>query len=331
MASIDKRGPYQWRARVIKKGFPPQTKTFTSRETAEAWARKTESEMERGAFVCAREAEGTTLGEALGRYAREVSPEKKGRAQELQRIAVWQQHSLSQRSLASLRGADFARYRDERTDKGKSSNTIRLELAIISHLYTIARKEWGMESLANPVQAIRLPKASRARDRRLRGDEEKRLLEACRKSRSAQLEKITIVAIETGMRLGELLSLVWEHVDLKNQIVYLPETKNGNSRDVPLSTRAVEVLRLLPRNIKNDRVFYEWRRADSIGNLWRRALKRADIDGLRFHDLRHEATSRFFEKGLNMMEVAAITGHKTLTMLQRYTHLRAEDLAAKLG
>ena len=331
MATVEKRGPYQYRAKVRKKGFATKTKTFTTRKTAEEWARKTESEMERGIFVCTREAENTTMGEALERYADEISPEKRGAGQERLRIASWRRHPLAQQSLASVRGADLAKYRDGRLAAGKSSNTVRLELAIISHLFSIARKEWGMESLANPVQAIRLPRASKARDRRLRGDEEQRLLKACRKSRSTQLEKIVVAAIETGMRVGELLALEWENVDLRNRVAHLPETKNGSSRDVPLSTRAVDVLRSLPRNIKEGRVFFEWKRADSIGNLWRRALRRADIEGLRFHDLRHEATSRFFEKGLNIMEVAAITGHKNLGMLKRYTHLKAQDLAAKLG
>lgn len=331
MATVEKRGPYQYRAKVRKKGFSSKTKTFSTRKNAEEWARKTESEMERGVFVCTREAENTTLGEALARYAVEISADKKGAAQERLRIEAWLRHPLAQQSLASIRGAELAKYRDGRLADGKSSNTVRLELAIISHLFSIARKEWGMESLANPVQSIRLPRTSKARDRRLRGNEEERLLDACRKSRSAQLEKIAVVAIETGMRLGELLSLEWENIDLRNRVAHLPETKNGSPRDVPLSTRAVEVLRLLPRNIKDGRVFFEWKRADSIGNLWRRALKRADIEGLRFHDLRHEATSRFFEKDLNIMEVAAITGHKNLGMLKRYTHLKAKDLAIKLG
>lgn len=331
MATVEKRGSYQYRAKVRKKGFSSKTKTFSNRKNAEEWARKTESEMERGVFVCSREAESTTLAESLDRYEVEVSADKKGAAQERLRIKAWQSHPLARQSLASIRGADLAKYRDKRLAAGKSPNTVRLELAIISHLFSIARKEWGMESLANPVQAIRLPRTSKARDRRLLGDEESRLLEACRKSRSVQLEKITIAAIETGMRLGELLSLEWKHIDLENRVAHLPDTKNGSPRDVPLSTRVLGILKSMPRKIREGRVFFEWKRADSIGNLWRRALRRADIDDLRFHDLRHEATSRFFEKGLNIMEAAAITGHKDLGMLKRYTHLKAQDLAIKLG
>ena len=112
--------------------------------------------------------------------------------------------------------------------------------------------------------------------------------------------------------------------------MHLPDTKNGDSRDVPLSPQALELLKDLPRNIRGDQVVFPLH-FEALKSSWRRACCSAGIIDLRFHDLRHEATSRFFEKGLNVMEVAAITGHKDLRMLQRYTHLRAEDLALKLG
>lgn len=332
MATFEKRGPGQWRAKVRRKGFRVQTDTFETRKKAEEWASKIESEMAQGLFVCSKEAQRTTLGEALERYAKEVSTAKKSVDMELCRIRKWLSHPLALRSLASLRGMDFAKYRDERLAAGKAANTVRLELAIVSHLFTIAKKEWGMESLANPVQAIRLPAPGRARSRRLVGDEEERLLAACDTSRSSALKDLVVLALETAMRQGELLSLRWSNVDLQGTAAHLPETKNGESRDVPLSTRAIEVLRRRPRSLKDNRVFFEWKAASGLKHTWSRAVQRAGIDDLHFHDLRHEATSRLFEKpGFGIMEVAAITGHKTLTMLKRYTHLRVEDLAAKLG
>ena len=132
------------------------------------------------------------------------------------------------------------------------------------------------------------------------------------------------------MRRGEILSLTWENVHLDKRFVHLPDTKNGDSRDVPLSPMALELLSALPRNIRGDQFVFPLH-FEALKSLWRRACSRADISDLRFHDLRHEATSRLFEKGLNVMEVAAITGHKDLRMLQRYTHLRAEELALKLN
>ncbi len=130
------------------------------------------------------------------------------------------------------------------------------------------------------------------------------------------------------MRRGELLKLKWEDIDLEKQVAHLEMTKNGSKRDVPLSKRAKEILSGMPHCI-NGRVFPLTE--DSVKGLWSRLSKRTGIYDLRFHDLRHEATSRLFEKGLNIMEVSAITGHKDLRMLKRYTHLRAEDLAKKLG
>jgi integrase len=131
------------------------------------------------------------------------------------------------------------------------------------------------------------------------------------------------------MRRGELLSVEWVNVDLNKRTALLPITKNGESRGVLLSSRALSVLRSLPPSTTG-RVFGELT-ADALKLSFRRAVARAGITGLRFHDLRHEATSRLFEKGLNVMKVASVTGHKTLQMLKRYTHLNAVDLAARLG
>ena len=139
------------------------------------------------------------------------------------------------------------------------------------------------------------------------------------------------LAIETGMRMGEILSLEWRYVDMAQRVATLPDTKTGDARQVPLSTAAIAAISTLPRHIKDGRVFWTWSRADSLENAWRRAVKAAGIIDLRFHDLRHEAVSRLFELGLNAMEVASISGHKTLQMLKRYTHLKASELVKKLA
>ncbi|MBI4791852.1 MAG: tyrosine-type recombinase/integrase, partial [Deltaproteobacteria bacterium] len=225
MATIRKRGALQWEARIRRKGQPTQCQTFETKKDAEDWAREIESEMRRGVFICRKEVETTTLAEALDRYAREITVHKKGARQELLRIEAWKRRPLAQRFLATLRGQDFAKYRDERLAAGKSASTTRHELAIISHMFTIAQKEWGMEVLNNPVQAIRLPSAWQgARDRRLQGDEEERLLAACGTSKNIALKDIVIVAIETAMRLGELLSLRWSEIDPQKRVARLIET-----------------------------------------------------------------------------------------------------------
>ncbi|EAY56023.1 MAG: putative phage integrase [Leptospirillum rubarum] len=344
MATFEKRGDLQWRVKIRRRGFPLQTRTFNTKAEAEAWARSIETEMDRGSFVDRSEAENTTLSEALDRYAREISPHKKGSYQELCRIENLKTHSLGKRFIAQIRGSDIALYRDERL-KMVAAATVRLELAIISHLFEIARKEWGMESLNNPVRIVNLPKKSESRDRRLLLGEEEKILEFC-EIYGGDLPHIVRLALETGMRRGEIVGMTWEHVNLKKNTVLIPKTKNGEKRTVPLSKKAVEILKGLSRRI-GGRV-WEITEEHSVTTAFRRAISRARstyekecqekrikpdpsfLLNLTFHDLRHEATSRFFEKGLNPMQVAAITGHKTLQMLRRYTHLRAEDLAKML-
>ncbi len=185
-----------------------------------------------------------------------------------------------------------------------------------------------MEGLINPVAQIRKPRLPPGRNRRLEEGEEDRLMEECRESRSLWITPVVVIALETGMRLGEIVSLKWSEVDLATQVAKLIDTKIGTGRDVPLSSRAVRTLQALPRSL-DGRVFPIG--VAAVKSSFHAAVKRAELDDLRFHDLRHEATIRFFERELDIMEVAAITGHKTLTMLKRYTHLRAADLARKLG
>jgi Site-specific recombinase XerD len=306
---------------VRKKGYPSQSKTFRTKRDAEAWARLTESAMERGLWQNQSDADSTTLADALDRYGREVSSLKKSGKIELYRIGTLKTDKIAKLHLSRIRGADLAEYRDRRLKAGLSDSSVRLELAIISNLYTVAMKEWRMEGLRNPVLSVRKPSPGKARDRRLSPIEEKKLLGECTPS----LKAIILFALETGMRRGEIQKLLWKDVDFTKCTAQLLDTKNGEDRFIPLSSRAIAVLKKLPRNI-NGKVFP----GTDISHSFAAACKRAEIKDLRFHDLRHEATSRFFEKGLNPVQVATITGHKTLQMLKRYTHLRAEDLAKLL-
>jgi integrase len=291
--------------------------------------------MNKGLYFDMTEAENTTLYEALDRYAKEITPTKKEPSVELGRIRTWQKHKLAQYSLAVIRGKDLAAYRDQRIDEGKAANTIRLELTIISHLYTIAKKEWGMENLVNPVSNIRLPTLPAGRDRRLEGDEEERLLQAAEQSRSRVIKPIIILALETAARRIDLAEMKWKYINFNSRTWFIPDSKTPLpqrvTRYVPLSTTAIAILKKLRKEvIRIDGSVFSVKE-HSITQAFGRCRKKAKIKNFHFHDLRHEATSRLFEKGLNMMEVASITGHKDLKMLRRYTHLRAEDLALKLG
>lgn len=342
MATIRKRGDLQWEVRVRHKGHPTQSKTFATKAEAEGWAAVIESEMARGVFISRTEAERLTLADCLHRYLAEITPNKRGSTSEASRIGTLLQHPLSHAYMAAIRSTDLARYRDDRL-RDVSSATVTRELTILSHVFNVARREWGMESLVNPVAAIRKPPQPRGRDRRLHEGELERLLAA---SHSNELQSAVLLALETAMRRSELMGLIWRRINLKTGVIHLDETKNGESRFVPLSSTAIRVLEGLPRRL-DGRVF--GLTAESLSQAFERARDRAreaylaecKVKGqkpapdflvdLRLHDLRHEATSRFFEKGLNLMESATITGHKDLRMLKRYTHLRAEDLAKKLG
>ncbi|MBF0169421.1 MAG: site-specific integrase [Alphaproteobacteria bacterium] len=338
MATFQQRSG-KWRAivrRKSKSGYKAISKTFLSKEEAVEWAVLKEGDRFRGAYVDSREAERTTLEEALDRYESEITPSKKGAKQERLRIAAWKRSDLAMRPLATIRGTDLASWRDTRLADDVSPTTVRNDLALISHLFTIAIKEWGMESLTNPVTKMRLPRAAKARDRRLVEGEEKKLLAACEASPCKLLAQAVRIALETAMRQGEILSLTWPQVNLKRRFAKLKDTKNGEDRNVPLSPQAVAVFKemltahgeeveVLPRGpvfpIKQD----------SLVHFYRKVVKDAGIEDLTFHDLRHEATSRLFERGVfTEKEVAEFTGHKTPAMLWRYTHLKAEDLAKKM-
>ena len=341
-----------WQAIVRKKGYPSQTKTFRTKRDAEAWARTIESEMDRGVWRDRSRAEATSVADLLDRYAREILPEKKSRQGPSSVIRILTASELGKLSLAALSPEKLALYRDKRiksiskkTGRTLTSQTVRHEIALLSRVITHAIKEWGIPlAHGNPCLQIKMPAQSDARDRRLVDNEEEKLLSACGDARNPWLRPAVIFAIETAMRAGEIvetwklnkktgkremvsIGLQWSEVDLKKRTAHLPKTKNGNARTVPLSSRAVATLEALPRNL-DGRVFgvtYE-----GIHQSYVRACRRAGVTGLTFHDLRHEGISRLAEQGLTILELQAISGHKTIQMLLKYTHLRAEDLALKL-
>ena len=328
MAQIRKRGPSQYQARVRLTGHPEVSRTFASRHEALAWAAESERLVMQGLGDAIREADQLTLFYALERYATEGTPTKRSHQQEMSRLRRWQQHPMADQCLSRIRAADFARFRDLRQEQGAGPNTIRLDLALVSHVFEVARKDWGLESLSNPVKAIRKPKLPRGRERRLHTGEEELLLSYCDSQKNTLLKAFIVLAIETAMRRGEIANIDWADVNLTSRLVYLHETKNGTSRVVPLSTRAVAALATLPKESQGRLVTIH---RDNISGSFAMACEACGINGLTLHDLRHEATSRLFEKGFNMMEVSTITGHKSLSMLKRYTHLRPADLLARLG
>lgn len=335
MASFRKRSG-RWQARVTRKGQSDLAKTFNTKEDAQKWARAIEREIDTGSFLPHQYASGLRLRDLIERYRMEVVPKLRGASTELFRLRTIERH-IGHLSVAALTTAAIASYRDRRLEEVTASTCLR-ELQSLSAMLALAHREWQVIA-NNPVQSIRKPSPNRPRERRLSQGEEARLMAEVtpaerlsdgkwpRGVRNFWIKPLILLALETAMRRGELLALRWEHIDMTKQTAYLPVTKNGHSRTVPLSTAAVKVLAALPRAI-DGRVFPLT--PNAVKQAWDRARARAGLSDLHLHDLRHEATSRLAER-LNVLELAAITGHRDLRMLQRYTHLSPESLASKIG
>jgi integrase len=341
MATITHTPSGTWKAVIRRTGWPTVAKTFRTKRDAEDWARRTEDEMVRGIFIQRAPAEKLTVAKALERYVREIVPLKKTSTQAREGTRIRELDAFfGPYSLATVTPDLVARFRDMRLAQGKANNTVRLELALLGHLFSVAIKEWHLGLSFNPVAGIRKPSPGKGRNRRLSKTEQALLLSAIDEHSNPMLGWIVRIAIDTGMRQSEILNLQRGQVDLERRVVRLFDTKNESARTVPLTRTAASIFQLAlnnPRRPSNtDLVFFGEpsrdgrRRPYQFHKTWQQIKSRLGIADLRFHDLRHEAVSRLVEAGLSDQEVASISGHKSMQMLRRYTHLRAEDLVSKL-
>ena len=328
MASILKRGS-RFRVLIRKKDSPPICKTFSDRRSAETYAKLVESEIERGIFLDTGQADRTSFLDLVNRYEKEILPSKKSHLTECYSLRPLKK-SLGGYNLAQIQPFIVSQHRDKRLKEVKPA-TVKRELRLLSRILSASEKEFGIYlPHGNPVSKIRLPKEPEGRSRRISPEEYECLKEVMKKNQ-IMLHSI-ILAIETGMRRGELSRIRCGDIDQNSSTLFIPETKTGLSRTIPLSKQARESIKVLievQEEIRPDGRIIPVQ-PHSITKAFERACERANIEDLRFHDLRHEATSRFFEKGLNSMEVASITGHQDLKMLRRYTHIRAETLVDRL-
>ena len=338
MATIIPRGR-RWQAQVRLRGRPPVIKTHRTKAEAQAWALDVESEAARGLYRDRREAERLSVGDLLHRYSAEVTPHKKSAEAEASRVAFVLRDPLARIRLSDLRAQDMADFRDRRLAVASGSTVIR-DLTLLSHVFNVARKEWGI-GIENPCGLIRRPRENRPRRRRLDAAEEFRLLAALEASqrtpegtwtpggcRNPWIKPLVVVALESAMRRGELLALRWGDVFLEARFVRLHDSKNGEGRDVPLSSRALGTLKAMPRD-PSGRVFPV--SGEAAKRAFMRAVERAGIPDFHFHDLRHEATSRLATRLDNVLELSAVTGHRSIQMLKRYLHPAASELAKKLA
>ncbi|NDP47152.1 MAG: site-specific integrase [Sulfuriferula multivorans] len=273
------------------------------------------------------EAANSSLRWLLDKYEIEVTPGKKSATSELYRIGKVKRYRIADVSIYTISPDDVDEFMNQLKAEGVGDGGRRKYGALLSHVFNTAFRRWRYK-VSNPIAAMELPAAGKPRNRRLEKCEGEKLLEALdRENKYAGI--YARLAIETAMRRGELLGLAWVDVDLKTSVAQLHDTKTGEPRGVPLTPAAIKILRALPLPHEGKVLPIH---ASGLRGAWDRARSTTGIKGLRIHDLRREGTSRLFETGkLNVMEVAAITGHKTLQMLGVYTVLRPEDLAKKLG
>ena len=318
----------RWQARVRRLGQPDETRSFLTHQEAERWARSVESEMDRGSYVSHTEAQRTTLADLIQRYMAEVLPSMKGAPEDSIRLRAICRRPICKNSIAALTPTKIAAYRDLRLTEVAPGTVVR-ELAYLSSIINHGRREWGIHA-NNPVALVRKPAQPKGRERVLTSAERLRLLAELQPTgrRNVWMLSVVVLALETGMRRSELLALRWGDINLDRRTATLHMTKNGESRVVPLSTSAVQTLETMPRSICGA-VFPIT--ACALAANFDKAVERAKLPDLHFHDLRHTAITHMATKLPNLIELAAVSGHKSLKMLQRYYHPDVGDLARKLG
>lgn len=314
MPTIRKRGT-KWQVQIRRKGFPEFSRSFQKRSDAAEWARHVDRKADLGDLPANEKSlQGLTLAALVTRYRDQVVITKKGAAIETIMLNRFLRDPICRRNLPALCTPDFAAYRDRRL-KEISTKSLARQLSPLRNMFNTAQREWGMP-LSNPLTGLSLKVADVRRERRLREGEPERLFASAAKCRNKLIAPLIQLAVETAMRRGELLAMRWEDVDLQRRSVTIPEAKNGHKRTIPLFPRAMELL--AAQDGGTDKVFLIT--PNGLRLAWERLVRRAGLPDLHFHDLRHEAISRFFEMGLTVPEMASISGHRDIRMLMRYAH-----------
>ena len=346
MAAIESRhqddGSLSYRVKVRLKGHPVATGTFQRLTDAKRWAQSTEAAIREGRYFKTAEAKRHTLGDLVDRYIKEVIPTKPKNASNIKQHLDWWETKLGSYALSDVTPALIVKYRNDllatKTRRGTkmANGTVVRYMASLSHAFSLAVKDWQWID-DSPLRKVTKPKEPRGRERFLSDAERNALLQACQASTSRFLYTVVVLALSTGMRRGEIMTLRWPQIDLVNGRILLFETKNDTSRAVPLAGRALTMMNGLAkvRRIDTDLVFpgevtqqavpkagakAEIKPVD-LTKPWTTALTKAKITNFRFHDLRHSAASYLAMNGATTIEIAAILGHKTLQMVKRYSHL----------
>lgn len=341
MATIETRrssdGTTTYRAKVRLKGHPAQHATFLRKTEARQWAHSLEAAIRDGRYFPASEATRHTFAETADRYLLEVAPQRPKSLKKATFHLTYWKRKIGGLALSEITPSRIVACRNELLGQTTCRNKLRANatvvryLAALSHVFTVATKDWQWAS-ENPVMKISKPREPRGRERFLTDEERERLLDACRASGSRYLLPVVVLAISTGMRRGEIMNLKWSDVNFSRSVIVLTETKNGTSRSVPLVGLAHRLLEGLSDLQRDDTalIFYGGVKTKpmDLKRPWDAALRAAKLDNFRFHDLRHTAASYLAMNGATTMEIAEVLGHKTLAMVKRYSHLTSSHTAS---
>ena len=340
MAYIEPRktkdGLMRYRVQVSLKGHPMQSATFERKTDAKKWAQQTESAIREGRHFKTVEAKRHTIKDMIDRYINTVLPTK-GRIRLNQKSQLlWWKSRIGEYTLADTSAALIAEQRDELLNEAikegarRSPSTVNRYLAALSHCFSVAVNEWGWID-DSPMRKVRRPTEPRGRVRSLDDGERNRLLESCQESKCPHLYPVVVLALSTGARQSEILTLKWKQVDFVRGAITLYQTKNNEIRSLPLTGLAAKVLKESRKvhRIDTDLVFpgKSPKLPINIRWYWDEALKQAEITDFRFHDLRHAAASYLAMSGATTAEIAEVLGHKTLQMVKRYSHLTQQHTA----
>ena len=355
---VSATGTKSYHVQVRIKGFPPQTKTFASKTMAKQWAAMVETELKAGRYLPRVVAERHTVAELIDRYRKEVLPQKKAKFIRDQTVHLdWWEAKLGRYNLAELNSNLIAQARNTLStepygkagsktaakDRVRAPATVVRYMGALSHALNTAVNEWGWMD-KSPMVGVKKPKVDNERRRFLSDDEIQRVLVSAKESENRFLYTVVLLALSTGMRQSEIMTLRWRNVLVEDGadmgLLVMEKTKNGDARTSPLAEDAfTAVMALRDKAIKNNagrvpasQLLFP---SDTVENkpveirkAWETCRKRAELDDFRFHDLRHTAGSLLAMSGASTREIAEVLGHKTMAMAKRYSHLTQKHLGS---
>lgn len=334
MATIEKRvykTKTTYRVKIELKGFPPATASFERISDAKRWAQETETKIRENRYFKTSASREYTLADAIERYLKLLPEGVQSTTDKTYQLNYWK-GELGSYAFAHITPALILSAREkladlptERGNRKRTPATVNRYTAALSHLYTVAYKEWGWAD-ENPFHKLSKLKEPKGRVRFLSDDERVKLLDACQQSKNPFLYDIVVLCLLSGARRMEINGLRWRDVDLQRKRIIFEKTKNGEVRAIPLSEEALEILEKRydkEKHLPGHWVFPSMTRDKPIDitTAWENALTVAGIRAdFRFHDLRHSAASYLAMNGASLTELSEILGHKTLSMVKRYAH-----------